>query len=176
MPSHLSELDKRKLLVSLLTRHQRQLLGYIHTIVPHVQDAEDILQETCEVICEKFDQFTPGTEFMAWACEIARWRVRAARTTFARSKITFNDDVVELLADTMTDMRPELDRREEALEHCMKKLPDRDRDLVCARYAQGASVEEAAERNGRTLDAAYKALARIRRVLFDCVSRRALEA
>ena len=70
-------------------------------------------------------------------------------------------------------MRGELDRREEVLQNCMKKLPDRDRDLVAARYAQGASVEEAAERNGRSLDAAYKALARIRRVLYDCVSRHA---
>ena len=112
---------------------------------------------------------------MAWACEIARWRVRAARTTFARAKVTFNEEVVELLAETINVLRPELDHRGEALEHCMKKLPDRDRELVSARYAQGASVEEAAERNGRTLEAAYKALARIRRVLYDCVSRRAAE-
>ena len=66
-----SELQARKHLVGLLARHQRQLARYIHTLVPHVQDAEDIFQETCEVICEKFDQFSPGTDFLAWACEIA---------------------------------------------------------------------------------------------------------
>ena len=176
LPSqHEREVEKRKLLVTLLARHQRQLLGYIHTLVPRVQDAEDIFQETCEVICEKFDQFSPGTDFLAWACEISRWRVRAARTTFARSKVTFNDDVVELLAHSMLTMREELDRRGEALEQCLKRLPDRDRELITTRYAQGASIEEAAERNGRTLDAAYKALARIRRVLYDCVSRRTAE-
>jgi RNA polymerase sigma-70 factor, ECF subfamily len=170
--NRLDELEKRKLLVSLLARHQRQILGFIHTMVPRIQDAEDIFQETCEVICEKFDSFSPGTDFLAWACEIARWRVRAARTAFARSKITFSDEVVDQLAQTMANMRQELDLRSDALELCLKKLPDRDRDLVTSRYSLGASIEEAAEQNGRSLDAAYKALARIRRVLYDCVSRR----
>ena len=166
------EVEKRKLLVTLLARHQRQLLGYIHTMVPRIQDAEDIFQETCEVICEKFDTFSPGTDFLAWACEISRWRVRAARTTFARSKVTFSDELVQQLSQTIAAMRHELDLRSDALEQCMEKLPDRDRQLVIARYSLGASIEEAAEQNGRSLDAAYKALARIRRVLYDCVSRR----
>ncbi|HVT82728.1 MAG TPA: sigma-70 family RNA polymerase sigma factor [Phycisphaerae bacterium] len=170
-----SELDQRKHLVSMLARHQRQLARYIHTLVPHVQDAEDILQETCGVICEKFDTFREGTDFLAWACEIAWWRVRAARTAFARSKVRFSDDVLALVADTASQMREELDQRSDLLAHCMQKLPERDRALIEARYRDGGSVEEAAQHNGRTLEAAYKALARIRRTLHECVSRQALE-
>ena len=49
------------------------------------------------------------------------------------------------------------------------------RALIEARYRDGGSVEEAAQHNGRTLEAAYKALARIRRTLHECVSRQALE-
>jgi len=175
------EMEKRKQLVALLARHQRQLLRYIHALVPQVQDAEDILQETCGVICEKFDTFRPtpagiagqGDDgaFMAWACEIAWWRVRAARTAFARSKVCFNDDVLALVAETALALQQEEDRRGEALEQCMKKLPTRDRELIEARYEEGGSVEDAAVRNGRSLEAAYKALARIRRVLYECVSR-----
>jgi RNA polymerase sigma-70 factor (ECF subfamily) len=167
------EMETRKQLVGLLTRHQRRILGYIHTLVPNLHDAEDILQETCQVICEKFDDFSPGTDFMAWACEIARWRVRAARTAFARSKLFFSESVNELLDQTMTRMRPEMENRGEALEQCLKKLPERDRALISARYSQGASVDDAAQQNGRSREAAYKALGRIRRVLHECVSRRA---
>jgi len=167
------EMETRKQLVMLLTRHQRRILGYIHTLVPNLHDADDILQETCQVICEKFDDFTPGTDFMAWACEIARWRVRAARTAFARSKIFYSDTVNELLAQTMMEMRAEMDGRGEALEECLKKLPERDRELISARYSRGASVDEAAQVNGRSVEAAYKALGRIRRVLHECVNRRA---
>jgi len=170
-----SELDQRKHLVSLLARHQRQLARYIHTLVPHVQDAEDILQETCSVICEKFDTFREGTDFLSWACEIAWWRVRAARTAFARSKVRFSDEVLALVADTASQMREEMDHRSDALELCMQKLPPRDRALIEDRYRQGASIEQAAQNNGRSLEAAYKALARIRRSLHECVSRRALE-
>ncbi len=173
------ELEKRKRLVSLLTRHQRPLLGYVYSLVPHVQDAEDIFQETCEVICEKFDSFRDtsgdGSDFLAWARQIAWWRVRAARTVFARSKRMFSENVMSLIADTESQMHGELDARGEALESCMRKLPPRDRELITARYQQGSSVEDAARLNGRSLEAAYKALMRIRRVLHECVSRHVAE-
>jgi RNA polymerase sigma-70 factor, ECF subfamily len=166
------EMEKRKRLVALVTRHQRQLLRYIHTLVPRLDDAEDILQETSQVICEKFDTFREGTDFMAWACEIAWWRVRAARSAFARSRVCFSDEVLALVAETAAELRGEMDDRQDALEQCLKKLQPRDRELVDARYQQGSSVESAAQRNGRTVEAAYKALARIRRALHDCVRQR----
>ena len=174
-------MEKRKRLVALLTRHQRQLLRYIHTLVPHLQDAEDILQETSEVICEKFDTFREsahGTggdgDFVAWACEIAWWRVRAARQSFARSKVCFSDEVLSLVAETAANLQPEMDLRGDALSQCLQKLADKDRQLVEARYLQGTTVEDAARRNGRTVEAAYKALTRIRRALHDCVSQKML--
>jgi len=168
----MSEIEKRKLLVSLLTTHQRRVLAYIHTMVPNPHDADDILQETCELICEKFDDFTPGTDFISWAFRIAHWRVRAARTTFARSKLIFNDEVIESIGHTAQSLHSEVDPRQDALALCMKRLPERDRGLILARYQEGASVEEAAAKSGRSLDAAYKALSRIRKALYDCVNTR----
>jgi RNA polymerase sigma-70 factor (ECF subfamily) len=41
---------------------------------------------------------------------------------------------------------------------------------MLTRYEPGSGVPEAARRSGRSLEAAYKALARIRKLLFDCVS------
>jgi RNA polymerase sigma-70 factor, ECF subfamily len=168
----LREIEKRKQLVALLTEHQRRIFGYIHMLVPSPHDAEDILQETCQVICEKFDEFTPGTDFAAWACQIAWWRVRAARTKYARSKVVFNDDVLEALSATASALHDDLNERGEALTHCLEKLPPRDRQLVLARYEHGATVADAAERSGRSIETAYKALMRIRKLLFDCVTHR----
>src|ERR687897_879477 len=48
-----SEAEKRKRLVALITLHQRRIYSYIYTLVPNRQDADDILQETSLVICEK---------------------------------------------------------------------------------------------------------------------------
>jgi RNA polymerase sigma-70 factor, ECF subfamily len=164
------ELDRQKQLMLLMTQNQRRIFGYIHTLVPSRHDAEDILQETSLIIVEKFDQFTPGTDFVAWACQIAYWQVRAARTRFARSKVVFDDDVLDAVSHTAMELHPEMNARHEALARCLKKLAPRDRELVMTRYEPGASVEEAAERSGRSLEAAYKALGRIRKLLHDCVT------
>jgi RNA polymerase sigma-70 factor (ECF subfamily) len=165
-----NETESRKRLMALITRHQRQIFAYIYTLVPDRHDAEDLLQETSVVICEKFDDFTPGTDFVAWACQIAWWRVRYARQKFARSKVVFDDDVLEAVAHTAATMREELDERHEALAVCLQKLAARDRELVLTRYEPGSGVAEAAKRSGRSMDAAYKALNRLRKLLHDCVT------
>jgi len=165
-----ASLDRQKQLMLLMTQHQRRIFGYIHTLVPDRHDAEDILQETSMVIVEKFAEFQPGTDFVAWACQIAWWRVRAARQKYARSKVVFDDDVLDSVAQTASEMQSEISDRHEALSRCLQRLHPRDRELLLTRYEPGARVEEAAERSGRSLEAAYKALARLRKLLFDCVT------
>ncbi len=166
----LRETDSRKRLMALMTRHQRQIFAYIYTLVPDRHDAEDLLQETSLVICEKFDDFVPGTDFVAWACQIAWWRIRYSRQKFARSKVVFDDEVFDAVARTAGEMAIELDERHEALAGCLKKLPARDRELVLTRYESSNGVAEAARRSGRSMDAAYKALNRLRKLLHDCVT------
>ena len=162
--------DRASQLMRLITEHQRRIFGYIYTLVPDRQDAQDILQETSVVICEKFDQFRPGTDFAAWACQIAYWEVRRARQKFARSKVIFNQEVVDAIAETAAELLPEMGARHEALAKCLQKLHPRDRELLLTRYEPGSGVEVAAQRSGRSLVAAYKALARLRKLLLDCVT------
>jgi RNA polymerase sigma-70 factor (ECF subfamily) len=52
-PPRFDETESRKRLMALVTRHQRQIFAYIYTLVPDRPDAEDLLQETCVVICDK---------------------------------------------------------------------------------------------------------------------------
>ena len=165
-----SEAESRKQLMTLMTRHQRRIFSYIYTLVPSRPDADDILQETSLVICEKFDEFEPGTDFVAWACQIAYWRVCYARQKFARAKVFFSQDVLDAVASTAANMNPDLDARHEALSHCLQKLNTRDREFLLTRYEPGCGVREAARRSGRSMAAAYKALTRIRKLLFDCVT------
>ena len=163
-------LDRSKQLVLLMTQHQRRIFGYIYTLVPDRHDAEDLLQETSLVVCEKFEQFRPGTDFAAWACQIAYWEVRRARQKFARAKVVFNQEVVDAISETAAELAPQMSARHEALAKCLQKLHPRDRELLLTRYEPGSGVEAAAQRTGRSLEAAYKALARLRKLLLDCVS------
>jgi len=172
IPQPQNETESRKRLMALMTRHQRQIFSYIFVLVPNRGDAEDILQETSLVICEQFHEFEEGTDFVAWACQIAYWRVRYARQKYARSKVVFNQDVLDAVARTADSMHPELTDRHEALRGCLQKLHPRDRELLLHRYEPGVGVEEAARRSGRSRQTAYKALTRLRKLLLDCVTTR----
>ena len=165
-----SPADRQKQLVRLLTQNQRRIFSYIYTLAPDRHAAEDLLQETCMVICEKFPEFRTGTDFVAWACQIAYWEVRAAQQKYARSKVVFDQAVLEAVAETAAEMVPELGARHEALAKCLEKLHPRDRELVITRYEPGGGVEAAAQRTGRSVVAAYKALTRLRKLLQDCVT------
>jgi len=162
--------DRSSELVQLMMKYQRRLFAYIHTLVPSRSDAEDILQEASLTICEKFSDFESGTNFYSWACQIAYWKVRAARKKYATSKVVFNEEVLEVISQTRVEMEEELDYRHGALSRCLQKLNERDRRMVLTRYESGQNVTAAAQASGRTVQGAYKALTRIRKVLFDCVS------
>ena len=162
--------DRSSELVQLMMKYQRKLFGYILTLVPSRSDAEDILQETSLTICEKFADFETGTNFYSWACQIAYWKVRAARKKFATSKVIFNEEVLEAVSQTRLEMEDELDIRHNALSRCLHKLNERDRRMVLVRYESGHNVKAAAQACGRTIQGAYKALNRIRKTLHDCVS------
>src|SRR5436309_12220463 len=116
------ETEGRKRLMTLMTRHQRQIFSYIYVLVPNRSDAEDLLQETSLVICEKFHEFKQGTDFVAWACQIAYWRVRYSRQKFARSKVLFDQDILDVVAQTASAMADEMDERHEALARCLGQL------------------------------------------------------
>ena len=139
-------------------------------MVPLRADAEDILQETSLTICEKFSDFELGTNFYSWACQIAYWKVRAARKKFATSKVIFNEEVLDVISQTRIEMEEELDSRHGALSKCLQKLNERDRRMVMIRYESGHNVKAAAQACGRTIQGAYKALSRIRKTLHDCVT------
>lgn len=169
LPNDESERNQR--LRQLITQHQRQIFSYIYAFVPRSNDAEDLLQETNLVICQKFDDFRDGTNFLAWACKIAHWRIRNSQQKFARAKVVFDQDVFEAVSATVMSMVPQIDARHEALAYCLQKLSPRDRELVVTRYGSREGVKEAAQKSGRGLHAAYKALSRIRKSLLDCVNR-----
>ncbi|MCL4206607.1 MAG: sigma-70 family RNA polymerase sigma factor [Pirellulaceae bacterium] len=169
------ETDRHGEFLRLYTKYQHRILAYIFVLVPNRTDTEDILQETAVLLWEKFDQFQAGTDFAAWACRVAFLIVSNHRKRFTRSKLIFSDDLLAAVADRALEMTPHLDDRREALQECLKRLDDRDRRMVTARYEPRGDARRAAEASGRTLQATYKALYRIRKALFDCVTLRVAE-
>src|SRR5262245_42813783 len=166
------EAGKARLFLRLFLQNQRRLYAYVLTLLAHRADADDVFQEVSLVLWDKFDDARPPDDFAAWGCRIAYFKVLDFTKKRQRGRVTFSQEMLERIGETAIEQSTalQLDERREALARCLDKLAHRDRDLLAARFAEGASVQSTATRVGRSADAVYKALARIRRALFDCVT------
>jgi RNA polymerase sigma-70 factor (ECF subfamily) len=157
-------------LIHELTSSQNSLYAYIYSLVPNRDKAQEILQETNLVICEKAAQFEKGTHFLTWACAIARFKVLAYRRNSAREKLVFGDDLVDQLAKV--DARQfEVDERIATLERCIEKLSPRHRKLIRDRYQPDITLDVLAERSGRAKQSLAVTLHRIRQSLQSCLEK-----
>jgi RNA polymerase sigma-70 factor (ECF subfamily) len=97
--------------------------------------------------------------------------VRDFRKLKARERMTFGDDFFNAVARETVQLSDELEERQVALTHCLAKLTTRQRAILRLRYEERQSIDYVASSVGQTADAVYKALSRIRRALFDCITR-----
>jgi len=168
-PDPTTSLDAR--FVSLITRHQRSLYGYIMSLTGRPQDADDVLQEVNVVLWRKAAQFDYDRDFLNWACTIAYYEVLAHRKRRQRDRHLFLDDGLlrEVAAEAQAASQ-QVDDRLEALRRCLKKLPAESRKLLQARYGEDRRpIRELEKETQRKAGAIYTALHRIRRVLLECI-------
>jgi len=158
--------------IHLFTRHQRQLYLLILAQLGRLQEAEEALQETNVVILSKHHQFVPGTNFFAWAAQVAHYEVLKSRQKRQRDRLRFSDEFVDAVATEVESQVSDLELRREALQDCMGKLREKDRELIRKRYQPGASGRDEAENLGRPANSLYQSIGRIRRSLFECIRRR----
>jgi RNA polymerase sigma-70 factor (ECF subfamily) len=161
--------EPQKFIVQEIARHQARLRGFVRCLLVRASDVDDILQEINAVLWEKRDEFQPGTDFWAWASQIARFKVLNHLRKLGRERLVFDVSVLEQLADVAAAKLQSLDRRREALEHCLKELPPPQRQLIEMRYAGGQSVDAMAESLRRPAGSLRQTLYRIRQALQACI-------
>jgi RNA polymerase sigma-70 factor (ECF subfamily) len=157
--------------VRLLVQHRPAIHAYISTLLPNAADAEEVLQEASIVAWRKFEEFTPGTNFVRWVCSIALREALKFRREHGQGKLLFREELIEQLASEQPDVAELWEERNQALASCFAKLSNRDRELLQASYMSGASAKSAAGRLARPVNSVYKALNRIRERLFECIER-----
>jgi RNA polymerase sigma-70 factor (ECF subfamily) len=168
-------MDERKdagQFIELYSAHEVRLRGYVLSLVPRWTDAEDLVQKCSLILWKKFDQYEPGTNFFAWACQIVRYEVKAFGRRMARERIVFDDQFLDAVAEETVSSREELQRRIDALQKCVARLSQEQRELLRLRYDERRSVGSVAKVLNRPLDGVYKALSRIRLALHSCIERR----
>lgn len=158
-------------IITLLTDAQRALHAFILSQVADLSAADDILQETNLVLWNKRDDFTPGSNFRAWAFRIARNQVLAYRKRQGRDRLLFSDTLLDQIAGEADTRAAELGERRRALAECSGKLSSHEREVLKLCYAESKSGREIAEATDRSPDAIYQLLHRLRESLLECIRR-----
>ncbi|MBY0523475.1 MAG: sigma-70 family RNA polymerase sigma factor, partial [Gemmataceae bacterium] len=169
-----SRIDSQRNLtfVRLFAQHEHQVYAYIVSVLANWTDADEVMQETSVALWEMFDDFQEGTSFTSWACRIAYFRILRFRERQRRDRLEFSNEFVEAVAATALDESDSFEDRRRALGGCVERLRPDDRRLLQMCYADGGTIKHAAERLDRPAKGVYKALARIRQALFECVQRK----
>ncbi len=158
--------------VSLILANQRRLHGFIRALVPELADVDDLFQQTSAVLWRRFDDYQPGTNFAAWAMQVARNQVRDYRKSHLRRRGVFSDELFDALADKIAAASEAADARQEALAACLRELAPDGQRLVQLRYVDGQSVEEIAVGLKRSDKTVYRLLGQLRQALLACVRRK----
>lgn len=163
--------DPAEEFVFQLARHERMLRAYIFALVPHAQDADDILQEAKVRMWRSFAKFERGTNFSAWSRKVAFHQVLSYRKRKKRDRLDFSDEFINSVASEHESAEDHLEQREKVLSSCLAKLPDDQREVLQLRYHEGLSLEAMADKLKRTVAALYRQLSRVRHVLHECVTK-----
>ena len=153
-----------------------QVLSYLHALLLNWNDAEDVFQETCLVLWQKFDEFKPGTNFVAWALCIAQHKALDFQKVQKR-RIVFTASLRDALMRGIVDRSTEAETTIlAALSGCMDRLTPSDQRMVNLSYVDGVPVRQIADALGRSPESVHNSLHRIRSWLLACIQRELKEA
>ncbi len=152
----------------LFVRHQSIIKAFILSLQPGFSEAEDVLQETFLLITKRSATYREGTNFVAWACAIARFKLFEARRKSSAPALT--EEALALLCEEAPDVSF-FDERLSVLRNCLHQLAPRARELVWHRYHGEMASEEIARQLKWKETAVRVALSKARMFLRDCVQR-----
>ena len=162
--------EKTMRVQQLFVKHQLGLRAFILSLEPNFTDAEDLLQEVFLVITRKANEFEEGTNFFAWGCTIARYKLMELLRRRARSQ-SLSEEVIEALCAVEPEHHFD-DSRLAVLQGCLEQLAPKARQMMYLRYYGEHSPAQIARLVSWTPNAVRVALSRARTVLQECLERR----
>jgi RNA polymerase sigma-70 factor (ECF subfamily) len=161
--------------VALTVRYERRVRLFIATQHPERSDVDEIVQDAWLVAWKKLNTFRysgeqADEEFVRWLCTIARYEVLKYRRK-CPPRLVLDEQVIDKLAALQFDEADYFEARHGALSVCIENLRPRDKELIRRRYEENVSVHDLANYIGRSADAVYKSLNRIRTSLLACIER-----
>jgi RNA polymerase sigma-70 factor (ECF subfamily) len=155
----------------LFVAAQPSLYGYLMSLVHDRQATDELIQELAERLWHKFPEYEEGRPFVAWGIGFARYLAMEWRRRQRRLPLPLDQATLDALANVAEPAAMDNDRRLEALRECLRKLTDRQREVLRLRYEESTPVATIAESSHRTPMAVYKAIKQAHLSLFACVTK-----
>lgn len=165
-----SEQVGQEMFMKLFLQHENALRAYARSILPDWESVDDVLQEASIVMWNKLDQLEGEAGFLPWAKVIVRFKSLNFLQKQKSDRLVFSEKVVDLIADDAEKIRDtEYIWRRKALELCLQKLTDAQRELVLASSLHHGAITELAARESVSVNSLYKKLGRLREKLCNCI-------
>ncbi len=156
----------------LFLAHEADLRAFIGAVVRDPQAREDIFQEVAAQLWKSFPLYDRSRRFGAWARGIASNKVLEEHRRSRRFPLCFAPEVVEAIREAYDATEQKPGHREDALRHCLSRLPEKSRTLLTLRYGDGLRCAAIARQLQLSLDATYQTLSRLRTALESCIRQR----
>jgi len=160
---------KTKEFMSVLIPNQNRIHAFILYLVPNRNDAEDILQETLTEVWNKFDDYKAGTDFVAWAVTIAKYKVLNFRKKNKKNITGLKNETIEILQKEGSKSLNSLNNQVDVLKKCVEELSDKEKKYLRLKYESNLTFKRIAEQFGISIQAVCKAVSRIHARLVRCV-------
>ena len=164
-----SEQENHDQFLRLYVDNEEALRGYIRSLIPTMEEAREVMQETAAVLWRKFNNLDSPENFRRWAFGVARFEALAFRRDKARDRHVFSENLMVLLEQEAEEAMSKVENENDALKTCLDKLPIAQRELVEIAYLKGTRIDSLAKEKGKTPMSVYKTLHRIRMILADCI-------
>ncbi len=164
--------------VRLFARHERAVRGLVRSMLPLLQDVDDVMQEVGLACWRKFQEFKTDKSpdaFFRWACVVARFEVLRHRRNCARDRLILSEETIQLLSDDAGARSQDLEAERLAIEDCLEKLPFAERRLLLSVHTRGDSIAQIAKQLGQSVRRLYSKVNALRDILGDCVRGRLAE-
>lgn len=149
------------------------LMVYLRSLVRDEATIDDLFQETMVVAWRRLDECDLDGPFGPWLRGIASRLVLAHYRKQKAAPLLLSESVLQVVDRHFENINllagDTWDDKVAALRECIDALPERQRSVIGARYFDGLSAAEVAERFELSLEACKKRLQRGRAMLAECL-------
>ena len=148
---------------------QPGIMGMITAAIRNRHDAEDVLQEVAATAAKDYHRYDSQKPFFSWVASITKFRIVDYYRKKNRDKLVFDEEVLELIAQSAARTASLMTGQQEALDKCMQKLTPRASETLRMRYSQDLSASQIGEKQNLSESAVFSFLHRLRKGLIDCI-------